>query len=353
MHEIYRILDANFNRAREGLRVLEDCARFMLNSKPLSQEAKTLRSKLQQLLAEFPEGALLASRDTPGDTGTTNSSATEYNRSSLREIISAGAKRTTESLRTIEEYSKLVSPAQAKLAEQLRYKCYTLEQKITAKVCISDQFKQANIYALISSDMIECDMEKLAREILSAGVDIIQLREKNSCDRDFYKLAKMLRTITSELGKIFIINDRVDIAALVGADGLHLGQDDLPLEAARKLCRPGTVIGRSCHCIEHVNRALDEGADYIALGPMFETKTKNKVPVSPALLEEFCAEFGTDPSNRPPVVTIGGINADNVDILISKGASCVAVCGAIIKSANPANAVAEIKKVFAKLTPKK
>ena len=348
MQNIYRILDANFNRAREGLRVIEDCARFTLNSKALAQQAKTIRSGLQQLLAKFPEAELLASRDTPGDTGTTNTSSTEYNRASLGQIISAGAKRTTESLRTIEEYSKLFAPELAKQAEQLRYACYSLEQSVSARLLVSPRFAEGNVYALISSDMIEQDFRQLAREILVAGVDIIQLREKNTCDRDFFALAKILREITAELGKILVINDRADIAALVDADALHLGQDDMPIREARRILRPGTMIGRSCHCMEHVHQALADGADYIALGPMFETQTKDKKPIGPTLLEEFCAEFGTDPKERPPVVTIGGIDSENVSELIAKGASCVAVCGAIIKSSNPAKSVADIKANFAK-----
>ena len=351
MQNIYRIIDANLNRAREGLRIIEDCARFALNAPVISSQAKSLRSRLAAVADAIGDDQLIRSRDNQGDTGTKITCPSEMTRRDLKQIVSAGCKRLEESLRTIEEYSKLVTPDQAAIAERMRYDSYILEQNILGKLSVTTRLQEAKIYALISSDMYLGDLCKLAEEIISAGVDVIQLREKSSTtDADFLRLARTLKDITNKSGALLVINDRADIASIVQADGLHLGQDDLPTHEVRRLLQPGTFIGRSCHSMEHVENELANGADYIALGPMFTTATKDKKPVGPILLEQFVEKFGSDINNRPPVVVIGGINASNADELSKKGASCIAVCGEIIHAKNPQLATKNLRDAFCKNT---
>ena len=347
MQNIYRIIDANLNRAREGLRVIEDCARFALNNPAISSQAKSLRSRLSKVLDAISQDKLIISRDNQGDTGTTVTCDTEMQRRDLKQIVSAGCKRLAESLRTIEEYAKLVQPDQANIVERMRYDSYILEQDILTKLSISDKLCDARIYALLSSDMFAGNLCNLAKDIINAGVDIIQLREKgDTSDADFLKIAQQLRKITADTGALLVINDRPDIAAIVQADGLHLGQDDLPIRQARRLLQPGCFIGRSCHCMQHVDKALEDSADYIALGPMFITPTKDKKPVGPILLEQYVEKFGRDFTSRPPVVVIGGINSSNAGELSSIGASCIAVCGEIIHSPKPAEATKTLRNAF-------
>ncbi len=337
MNEIYRILDANFNRAREALRVAEDCARFALNDPAIAAAAKELRSKLKEVLDSLPADQLIASRDTPGDIGTDLTSPTEGRREGLADVAVAACKRLTESLRTIEEYCKTIAPQAALAVERMRYSAYTLEQRLTGRLMVAGRMAEAGLYAIVSSDLCGGSLLAVARGILAGGANVIQLREKDATDIDFLALAAELRQLTNEMGGLLIINDRPDIAAIVGADGVHLGQDDLPVAEARRLLRPGALVGRSTHSLGQVRTAVDEGADYIGFGAIFDTATKAKpIVVGTEALAEVLAEVSL------PVVAVGGITADNIPQLRAVGAKCVAVSSAICTAENPQAAAAAI-----------
>ncbi len=324
MREIHRILDANFNRAREALRVIEDCGRFVLNDPAVTAMAKHFRSDLKELLEELPHDELIASRDISGDVGRELTSKTELNRQTARDVATAACKRLTEALRTIEEYSKIISAKVAQSIEKIRYDSYTLEQRLTSRFLIGERFADVRLYTMISAKICRNkSLLEVARSALAGGADALQLREKNTSDDIFLAMAAELRELTDETGKLLIINDRPDIAALVGADGIHLGQDDLPINEARRLLRPGAIIGRSTHSIQEARAAINEGADYIAVGPMYATTTKDRPPVGPELLAEAVGEISL------PIVAVGGITSKNVSELVAKGAKCVAVCADI------------------------
>lgn len=340
MREIYRILDANFNRAREALRVAEDCGRFAMNDPAITGMAKNMRSELQELLGSLPVAEMLAGRDTPGDIGTEISSPTEQVRGGMTDVVTAACKRLTEALRTIEEYGKIVSPGQSTSIERMRYNAYTLEQRLMAKLLVGQRFSGVKLYFLISSHLCRGSVRETARAAIAGGVDAIQLREKDIPDGQFLALAAELRELTDETGKILIINDRVDIAAIVGADGVHLGQGDLPIADARRLLRPEAVVGRSTHAIEQSRTAVQEGADYISVGPMFPTATKDKAPVGIGLLKEAAAEI------QIPIVPIGGIKAHHVPELLAAGAHRVAVSSVICSAADPKAAAQELRRMI-------
>ena len=338
MREIHRILDANFNRAREALRVAEDCGRFALNDPAITAMAKDLRSDLRDMLTAMPVEEMITSRDTPGDIGTEITSPSEPRRSGLPEVAVAACKRLSEALRTIEEYSKIIAPDQTLQIERMRYNAYTLEQRLTGRLMVSDRIAEAKLYVLISSQFCPRSLRDGARAVLAGGADIIQLREKEVSDDVHLAYAAELRELTDEMGKLFIVNDRPDIAAIVGADGVHLGQHDLPIGEARRLLRPGAVVGRSTHSIAQARAAVNEGADYVSIGPMFETATKDAgAPLGPNLLKDICRQIAV------PVVPIGGITAENVGQLLDAGARRAAVCSAVWGHDNPRQAVTAIK----------
>ncbi len=349
MKEIYRILDANFNRAREALRVAEDCGRFALNDPAVTAMAKNLRSDLKEILTAMPAEQFIISRDTPGDIGTELSSPTEMKREGLGDVAIAACKRLTEALRTIEEYSKFVSPESVLKIERMRYNGYTLEQRLTEKLLARPRFKNVRLYALITSKMLCLDggprtgcVRDSAREALAGGADVIQLREKGIHDAEFLALAAELRKLTDEMGKLLIINDRADIAAMVGADGVHLGQHDLPIAETKRLLRPGAIVGRSTHTVAQARAAMLEGADYIGVGPMYETQTKISAETGPLVGPDLIRQLKDQISI--PMVAIGGINVDNVGEVISAGAQCVAVCSSICSADDPKAAAAAFKK---------
>ncbi len=338
MKEIYRILDASYNRAREAMRVAEDCGRFALNDPAITALAKNLRSELTETLKAMPVDEMITSRDTPGDIGTEISSPTESMRENLKDVAAAACKRLTESLRTIEEYGKIVSPDQVLNRERMRYNAYTLEQRIMSRIMVGSRLADVKLYVLITSSMCPGSARETARAAIAGGADVIQVREKDVSDAQFLALAAEMRELADETGRMLIINDRPDIASLVGADGVHLGQTDLPIAEARRLLRPGAVVGRSCHDMRQVRAAVTEGADYISVGPMFETATKDAGPLAgPELLREATGHVDL------PIVPIGGITAENVDVLIEAGAKRVAVCSTVCSADDPKAAAAAIR----------
>jgi thiamine-phosphate pyrophosphorylase len=179
------------------------------------------------------------------------------------------------------------------------------------------------------------------QEIVSAairgGAQMIQFRDKELPDGEFYRTAERLRKLTREAGVLLTIDDRVDTALAVGADGVHLGEKDLPLPAARRLAGADMILGASARTPEGVQAAEEHGADYIGLGAMFPTGTKgDAVRVGPQRLRRL------RPSIRVPVLAIGGITAGNVEEVIRAGADGVAVIGAVMAADDMAAAAAGI-----------
>ena len=339
MREVYRILDANFNRAREALRVAEDCGRFALNDPAITAMAKNLRSDLAEILQAMPAEEFLVSRDTPGDIGTEISSPSETRRGDLADVVTAACKRLTEALRTIEEYGKFICREKVLQIERMRYNGYTLEKRIVGRLMTGRRLAEAKLYVLVSRSLCTGSLREAARGAIAGGADILQLRDKNVPDDELLALAAELRGLTDETGRIFIVNDRADIAAVVGADGVHLGQHDLPIAEARRLLRPGAVVGRSTHSLAQAKAAVNEGADYISVGPIFPTETKDAgEPVGLDVLKEV-AEAVT-----LPIVAIGGIGADTAASALTAGASLVAVCSAVCGSRDPKAAAEAIRQ---------
>lgn len=336
MREIYRILDANFNRAREALRVAEDCGRFVLNDPAITAMAKFMRSDLQEIFSQMPTDEMLVSRDTPGDIGTDLTSPTEPKRTDLGAVATAACKRLTEALRSIEEYSKIVAPQQTTRIERMRYNAYTLEQRLIGRFCVGTRFAGVRLYVLITPELCKGGVRETARAAIAGGAGAIQLRAKDLPQAQILAMAAELRELCDETGKIFLVNDSPSIAAIVGADGLHLGQQDLPLADARRLLRPGAILGRSSHSIEQARAAVNEGADYISVGPMFPTTTKDRAPVGVGLLRQAAMEIKT------PIVAIGGIHKGNAAELVAAGAKCLAVSSAVCAAGDPRAAAGEI-----------
>jgi thiamine-phosphate diphosphorylase len=179
------------------------------------------------------------------------------------------------------------------------------------------------------------DLVDLLALALAGGSRMIQLREKEWPSGRLLPLAERLRAACAAAGATFIVNDRVDLALAVDADGVHLGQDDLPARAARPLLRPGMVLGISTHSVEQARAAQADGADYVAVGSMFATTSKADFQlVGPDLMRKLRGEI------RVPLVGIGGITPDNVSEVIQAGADGVAVISAVCAASDPKAAAA-------------
>jgi thiamine-phosphate pyrophosphorylase len=167
--------------------------------------------------------------------------------------------------------------------------------------------------------------EDMTRKVLRKGVQWVQFRDKETSKRDFFQNAIRLRRLTKDYNAIFIINDFPDIAMCTGADGVHLGQDDLPLKEARKIMGRDRIIGISTHSLEQAAEAERDGADYIGFGPVFATLTKDAGrPKGIAMLRELRKRV------HIPVVAIGGISLENISSVLQTGVDAIALASAIL-----------------------
>lgn len=319
---VYRILDANLDRAREGLRIVEEWCRFGLNNSAQTEQIKHLR----QTLAQWHTPELRLCRDTPGDPGTALTHSQEAERTSVTAVLQANLCRVQEALRVLEEYGKLYRDDLAAGAKAMRYQVYTLESELLGGHRLQ-RLHQGLTYLVTSP----CDrLLPTVEAALQGGMALVQYRDKHSDDHLRLELAQKLKALCHRYGALFLINDRVDLALAVEADGVHLGQSDLPIAAARQLLGSQRIIGRSTTNPDEMQRAIAEGADYIGVGPVFATPTKPDKAAAGLDYVRYAAEHAT-----VPWYAIGGINTDNLSEVLQAGAERVAVVRAIIDAENP------------------
>lgn len=333
MSRVLRILDANANRAREALRVMEEAARFVLDDASLAAPIKSLRHDLAAAMNRLP--ALDANRDTPGDVGATTRARRPLGRESVADVARAAGARLSEALRAIEEYAKVL-PASADqrnlpaIAEALRYRGYDIEQRLN-RALGAGRGRQWRLCVLISAALCpRGDWLRVARAAIAGGADCIQLREKSLDAGELLGRARALVAICRKHGVTSIINDRPDVALLSGADGVHVGQTDLPCAEVRRLVGRQLIVGVSTSRLAQARRALVDGADYCGVGPMFPTTTKHKdLIVGPSYLRRYLAW------NRLPHLAIAGITPENLPELLRHGVRGVAVSSVICSSSDP------------------
>lgn len=326
-----RIIDANLNRATEAARVLEEIARFLLDDRELSEKLKNIRHKLNSVQDENYQ-KYLGSRNTEGDIGVDIKNSTVRN--NIENIFKANIKRLQQALRTLAEYSGQ-NPETVALFEKLRYSSYTLEKIMWDKLKEKyNQIKLADkkLYLVTNSDQFETDDEFLdaVASSLAGGVDILQLREKKMSAGRIIELGKKIKQLCLQYDTTFIVNDRIDIALILEADGVHLGQDDLDIQSARDILGPNAIVGMSTHAVEQALKAVADGADYIGVGPVFETPTKLGREAVGLEYVKWASE-----NIEIPAFAIGGIDIENCQEVFDAGLKRIAVVRAIINAASP------------------
>jgi thiamine-phosphate pyrophosphorylase len=336
--DIARILDASANRASEGLRVVEDYVRFVLDDPGLTRRLKEVRHRFGQAVGAFRAEQLITSRDTPGDVGTHIMTATEASRSDVRDVLVANLKRTAEALRSLEEYSKLADSWLAGRFEVLRYDIYTIEKRLMAAVAARAGLGGARLYVLVGGQPDLGTLTWVVSEAIEGGSQVIQLREKGLTDRELLTRAREVRILTAKAGVRFIMNDRPDLARLSGADGVHLGQDDVTIRDARRVVGPNALIGVSTHSIAQLETALRDGANYLGVGPVFESGTKSFGDFAGLEFVRRAAE-----ATSIPWFAIGGIDERNLGEVLEAGATRVAVSGAVVRAERPRAAAAALR----------
>jgi thiamine-phosphate pyrophosphorylase len=345
---VLRIIDANINRASEGLRLLEDIARFILNDAGLSQQLKAMRHGLVEETKSLCV-KLLSQRDAEQDVGhphpiplPSRERGMDIEASSLQDlpgVITANAKRVAESLRVIEELAKLpeTSPMlNSTKFEQLRFSLYSLEQRLTSRILRQDKVKQlAGLYVILDRQALAGrDELEIAEQVIQGGAKIIQLRDKQSSKAELLPIAQKLKALCDKSGILFIINDYLDLVLAVDADGVHIGQRDLPLPIIRKELPIDKIIGCSVRTVSQAIKAQNEGADYIAVGSIFPTPTKKDATVVGVNRLKQIRQVVTS-----PLLAIGGINEDNIGEVMAAGADSVAVISAALSKGDVKGAV--------------
>lgn len=332
-----RLLDANLDRAREGLRVLEDWCRFALNRQDLVERFKDLRQRLGQC----HRLAYKMARDTAGDVATGLSHPAQDGRSEPLAVVEANAARVQEALRVLEEFARARDPHLAQEAAVARYALYDLEVECLKSsftfgqsrpalgLSRKDRLAQCHLYLITSAAP---NLMEVVEAALAAGVRLVQYRPKAEppTDLERWEQASALRKLCHRHGALFLVNDRLDLALAVEADGVHLGQGDLPPEVARRILGPDRLIGRSTHAPAQLRQAVLDGCDYVGVGPVNATPSKpGRSPVGLSYVAAAAAECSI------PWFAIGGIDGSTVAAVRQAGARRVAVIRAITEAVNP------------------
>ena len=341
-----RLIDANLNRICEGLRVLEDCFRFAAPNPDLAARCKILRHQVRhepgRLRPDLPD-LLWTHRDAASDCGPTISLRLQdqgtiaHLHATIRDLLTANCKRIQEGLRSLEETGRMLGQSDlARVFEDLRYQAYALESDCLAGVANEPRARLAaalrGLYGIASPESATGRSAlAIGLDLLTAGVSVLQYRNKTADTVDQLADCQVLAAACHEQGALLIVNDRIDIALASGADGVHLGQEDLPVGVARQLAvkaRPGQPfwIGQSTHNPEQARAAVAAGRDYLGLGPVFATTTKADLRAPVAGLEYIRWSATT---LDLPHVAIGGIGPGNFAQVIAAGARCCAMISAI------------------------
>lgn len=346
MDNLYQLVDINVNRAAEGLRILEDHCRYRDGLQGAALSAKEMRRTLRSLTEPFSQ-RLIGSRRAFSDPGPRLTAAMKPEAEAApRDIAAINALRVQEALRALEEYFKVLGiPEAARRCEAMRFEAYTLQQQCTQNGLLNQRkaILETDLYG-ITAECWSCGRsnEAIAAAMLRGGIRIIQYREKDKSMLEKYRECTALRRLTADAGALLIINDHADLALAVEADGVHIGQDDMPPERVRNVIGSERLLGISTHSPAQAQQAVRDGADYIGVGPLYSTRTKVDVcdPVGLEYLEYAVKNVAV------PFVAIGGIKRHNLHEVISRGASCVALVTEIVGAADPEACIQELRTLI-------
>lgn len=338
---VWRAIDASANRAGEALRVVEDVVRFVLDDAQLTALAKDLRHSLATLLAQGALPQRVALRDVAGDIGIGVEPPVSLRRASPADLVAANTARAAQALRTLTECTAVVAPGAAAGFEQLRYRLYVLERGALAAARARDRLAGISLCVLVDGRADLTDFERLMAALVEAGVRMFQIRDKAlgmpALAVRVEKAIAIVRRYAATEPALVIVNDRADVAAAVGADGVHGGADDLPTTLTRRVIGPAALLGRTAHTLAEACAAAADGADYLGIGPCFPSATKSfGTWASPDFLRAVSAEISL------PAFAIGGVTLERLDELAALGVTRVAVAAAVTAARDPAAAAAAI-----------
>lgn len=352
---IYTAIDANLNRALEGIRVCEDVMRFCLRRDDISAGLKEIRHRVAEAARRFPADMLLGGRDVGADAQKFVDLPGEKSRASLESLFAANLHRAMEAVRSLEEFGKLACPdMQDNPFQHIRFSLYEIERDAMSALARQDRMARFSraLYAVLDTAYVKKDsLDDTATKMIRGGASIIQLRMKSESREDVLSAAKDIALLCREGKALFIVNDHVDVAILAGADGVHLGLNDLRANEARKIVPPGMIIGITAYTRDDPARAAGDGADYIAVGPVYDTVYKSGAG------DVTLRGSGVEVVSRAreavalPIVAIGGIIPAGAGAVISAGADAVAVTSYLYKDGKIEENCRSIMEAVASVLP--
>ncbi len=342
-----RMADANFNRVMEGLRTLEDVARYS-DRQALQAAYKGIRHELQRTVAVLPREESLAARDADGDVGRTEKQPSELNRSQgLSAIVASAAGRSEQGLRVLEEVAKFLAPESGLNFERLRYQIYDLNARLQLDLHRQVSFlNRSKLYVLVDCSFpIETFLQRLLA-ISQAGAELIQIRDKEADARTLLKYARASIDHLNFNHTRLILNDRPDLARSAKVWGVHVGQEDMDVVSTRRCLESNQIVGLSTHDLDQVRDAKRVGADYIGCGPTFPSATKSFDRFAGTQFLRSVADFLKENNMDIPAYAIGGIGAENVPFVRDAGFSRVAVGSAIWRSERPGHETEAVRRTL-------
>jgi thiamine-phosphate pyrophosphorylase len=324
MRTANRIIDVNLNRLTEALKTVEDLCRFELEDAELLRMVRAVRSELNPAVIPLRR-QVIPYRGSERDLGRRG----RFDRSTrycVTDVLEANLKRAEEACRTLEELTRLYHPEYFPSFKSARFQCYDLAKRIAVR---SRRQLDLRLYVVMDTATIgRRNLARIARQLARAGVGVVQLREPEDLPtREFLRDAREIRAALQGTATRLIVNDRVDIALAIDADGVHLGQSDLPAQVARRMLPADKIIGVSVSTAQEARRAELDGADYLGASAVFATPSKTDVNVI-----GLSGLRAIRRATSRPIVAIGGMNALNARKALRAGADGIAVISAAFAS---------------------
>jgi len=332
-----RIVDVNLNRLDESLKLIEDIIRFSFENTYLLAQVREIRNDFLKVKKVLPLNEIVAFRESQHDLGRGAKFDIATKKTSA-DLIIANLARAKESSRILEEILQSQAFGLSNKVKKIRFQIYDLEKGIYN---LTQRKFSPRLYAIIDEKYLSAyRLTEMIDVLKNYGATMIQLRIKNLSDQEFYNCALKIRKAINKSAVHFIINNRIDIAQACHADGVHLGQDDIPTNVARKILGDSYIIGASARNIQEAKLAQNQGADYIGVGAIFKTKTKPDAQICKlTTLKRICQNVDK------PVVGIGGITNKNYRAVLKAGADGIAVCSYLFEG--------DLRKNIRSLTPRK
>jgi thiamine-phosphate pyrophosphorylase len=317
---------------------LEDTARFVLDDAELTARSKALRHEITTILVAVQGDIGSPGRDVHGDVGTHEDLPSERFRPGIVSVAMAAGHRAGEALRSLEEYVKILDETLASALEQLRYQAYDLQTAIVDGLSRNAP-RNWRVQVILTESICSRRWQDVLEAAIAGGADSIQVREKSFGAEALIKRIRAVIEVARPAGVAVIVNDHPDVALAAGADGVHLGNDDFPINEARRVIGGSMVLGGTAHSVEEASRNRAMGCDYCGVGRMFSSRTKPEVDHGGTDLLAACTrELGDW-----PLLAIGGIDASNLAGIIEAGGRAVAVCESVCAASAPDEVVAAMR----------